>query len=158
MIPLLLLVSAHGVYASRTCGYDYYGRYRCSGLSNAARLGIGIGIAALTLFAFTMIIMLRRRRLRQANEAFIHNSNQAPHQIQPQYPNYPPQQYPTQPAYDHSNQWNNSYYNNQQAGWNSGAPMGNYQPNNQSQQYAPPPGAPPSYMPPTHPPPTKEHV
>ncbi|CAE6485105.1 unnamed protein product [Rhizoctonia solani] len=153
MIPLLLLVSAQGVYAARTCGYDFYGRYRCSGLSNAARLGIGIGIAALTILAFSMIIMLRRRRLRQANEAYMHNPNQGSYQPQ-QYQQYPPQ-HPTQPSYDPSQQWANSY---NQGGWNSGAPMGNYQPNNQSQQYAPPPGAPPSYTPPAHPPPTKEHV
>ncbi|ELU37046.1 hypothetical protein AG1IA_08920 [Rhizoctonia solani AG-1 IA] len=146
-----------------------YGRYRCSGLSNAARLGIGIGIAALTMLAFALIITMRRRRLQQANAAYIHNSNQAHFHPQPQYQQYPPQQYPTQPSYDQpvsfqirylgcahfvqQNQWNNNNpYNNQQA------PIGNYYPDNQSQQYAPPPGAPPSYAPPVHPPPTKEHV
>ncbi|CAE6411868.1 hypothetical protein ACGC1H_003167 [Rhizoctonia solani] len=156
MIPLLLLACAPGAFAAYNCGYDFYGRYRCSGLSNAARLGIGIGIAALTILAFSLIIMLRRRRLRQANEAYIHNPNQAPYPPQ-HYQHYPPQQYPTQPSYDPSNQWSNSYYNTQQGGWNAGAPMGAH-PDNQSQPYAPPPGAPPSYTPPAHPPPTKEHV
>ncbi|KAG8757776.1 hypothetical protein FRC11_004285 [Ceratobasidium sp. 423] len=108
-----------------------------------------------------MIIMLRRRRLRQANESYIHNPNQGPYQPQ-QYQHYPPQQYPTQPSYDPSQQWNNNNpynnnQNNQQGGWNTAPPM-TYQPNNQSEQYAPPHGAPPSYAPPAHPPPTKEHV
>ncbi|KAJ1304071.1 hypothetical protein OPQ81_008477 [Rhizoctonia solani] len=154
MILLLLLVSAHGAYATRTCGYDFEGRYWCSGVSNAARLGIGIGIAALTMLAFVLIIMLRRRRLRQAKEVYVQHPIHGQYQTQPHYPHYPPQQYPTQPSYDPSQQWSN----NQQGGWNAPAPTGNYHPDNQSHQYAPRPGAPPSYSPPAHPPPTKEHV
>ncbi|KAH7325236.1 hypothetical protein B0J17DRAFT_682772 [Rhizoctonia solani] len=56
MIPLLLLVSAQGVYAARTCGYDFYGRYRCSGLSNGARLGIGIGIGWSILTVINLLL------------------------------------------------------------------------------------------------------
>ncbi|KAF8599175.1 hypothetical protein BDV93DRAFT_526258 [Ceratobasidium sp. AG-I] len=153
MIALLLLAAAPGAYAARTCGYDFYGRYRCSGLSNAARLGIGIGIAALSLLSLFFLVMLRRRRVRQMNETYITHPNHG--QVQPPAPNQ------FQPSYDHNyQQWNQNQNNYPQGNgaWNTGAPMNNYPPNNQP-QYAPPPGPPPpGYTPPSHPPPTKEHV
>ncbi|KAG9096849.1 hypothetical protein FRC06_008263 [Ceratobasidium sp. 370] len=157
MITLVLLTIAHGAYASRTCGYDFYGYYRCSGLSNGARLGIGIGIAALSLLVLISLIMLRRRRVRQMNEAFIAHPNTG--HYQQQYQPYP--QYQPQPSYDptyHQGNQSNPY----EAGTgNSGqvhAPMNDYR-MNQQPQYAPPAGPPPpGYTPPNHPPPTKEHV
>ncbi|KAG8696195.1 hypothetical protein FRC09_008668 [Ceratobasidium sp. 395] len=163
MIAPVLLVAAHGAYAARTCGYDFYGHYRCSGLSNAARLGIGIGIAALSFLTLLSLILLRRRRVNRINQSYITHPNTGHYQQQGQYPQQqgqyqPYPQHQQQPSYDPTYQQANHSNPNQAGGWNSGAPMNNYQMNEQS-QYAPPTGPPPpSYAPPGHPPPTKEHV
>ncbi|QRW10222.1 polycomb protein EED [Ceratobasidium sp. AG-Ba] len=134
MIALVLLVAVQGASAARTCGYDFYGRYRCSGLSNAARLGIGIGIAALSILTLFFLIMLRRRRISRANEAFISHPNTG--RYQQEYQPYPQQgQYQPQPSYDPSYAQPN--HHNQAGAWNSGAPMNSY-PMNQQSQYAPP--------------------
>ncbi|KAG8680033.1 hypothetical protein FRC08_016580 [Ceratobasidium sp. 394] len=154
MIALVLLAAAHGAYASRTCGYDFYGRYRCSGLSNAARLGIGIGIAALSLLTLLALIILRRRRVRQMNEAFITHPNTG--HYQQQYQPYP--QYQPQPSYDPTYHQGNQGNLNETGAWNSGAPMNNYQMDQQSKHTPPAGPPPPGYTPPNYPPPTKEHV
>ncbi|KAF8599605.1 hypothetical protein BDV93DRAFT_609185 [Ceratobasidium sp. AG-I] len=63
----VLLANVSGVAAARRCGYDRYGRYRCTGgLARAARIGLGIGMAVLALLIFACLFMLLKIRRRRA--------------------------------------------------------------------------------------------
>lgn len=66
-LALLLALGAPLVSAqSNNICYDRFGRaYRCSGLSNAARIGIGVAVAVAVLIIICIVAGMRRRSLQK---------------------------------------------------------------------------------------------
>ncbi|VDB87083.1 unnamed protein product [Peniophora sp. CBMAI 1063] len=144
---LLAAVLLPGVRAD--CFVDARGFERCDGLSVGARVGIAVGIFAAVLALSLYFGYLRRRRIQQANLAYINQQQYNQNQNYPQQGQfqggYAPQ-YPPQTPYGQQSPY-------PQHGYDSG------------QSYAPPPGPPPQahvtgsaappdyYAPPAGPPP-----
>ncbi|KZV67392.1 hypothetical protein PENSPDRAFT_688195 [Peniophora sp. CONT] len=124
---LLAAVLLPGVRAD--CFIDARGFERCDGLSVGARVGIAIGIFAAVLALSLYFGYVRRRRIQQANLAYINQNQQYGNQQnfhpqgQFQQGGYAPQ-YPPQTPYGQQSPY-------PQHGYDAG------------QTYAPPPGPPP---------------
>ncbi|KIO25122.1 hypothetical protein M407DRAFT_94329 [Tulasnella calospora MUT 4182] len=128
--------------AQAYCYYDVYGYYRCTGLSNPARIGIGIAVVILGLVVICLAGWYRRRRIASINKSFTTQGGQQPYQ--PGY--YPPQQ-------------GQQYYGSPQPGpygeWQP-APGTQYPPN--AYTGAPPSSGPGTYAPPPGPPTQRNYV
>ncbi|KAG8951483.1 hypothetical protein FRC04_006015 [Tulasnella sp. 424] len=138
---IALLSSAFLPQALASCYVDRYGRRRCSGLSNGARIGIGIAIAVVGLLVLCFAAWLRRRQMRRANKAFIVHGGQQPYQPGFNQPNQPVSRQPI------------GGYKNQQPGTTGTQyPAAAHTPINHST------GGPGTFNPPPGPPPPTENV
>ncbi|KAG8942077.1 hypothetical protein FRC03_003679 [Tulasnella sp. 419] len=157
---LLALTLAVRTADARRCYYDAYGRYRCSALSNAARVGIGIACAVAALILLALLSFARRRRLQRINKGYAtafqqRQANPQTHQpgAQPQYTGFFGQP---------------GSFSPQQTGGNWTGATPQYPPNAYQQDggaggFKPPSGPPPNftgthqYQPPTAEPPPNYH-
>ncbi|QRW04319.1 transmembrane protein [Ceratobasidium sp. AG-Ba] len=135
--------------AARRCGYDRYGRYRCtSGLARAARIGLGVGMAVLgilLLLCLLCLIKMRRRRARKHMDTLPAPATAG---------GVGPAQY-EKPADPRGGQYNAYPGGGADFTNHHGAPQFPEATHQPAGGYAPPPGAPPNaaYAPPAGPPP-----